>query len=246
MKLYPYSPASASAKALANALGIKRLKHEGRLVVEQDIINWGSSHISRPFDGCRVWNMEHAVANACNKLTTLTLLQQAGVAHPQFTEDRGEAVEWLMDGSVVARTVLNGHSGQGIVIMENGGDLVDAPLYTRYIKKDQEYRIHVFQGEVFFQQRKARKLDVPNEEVNWKVRNLAGGFIFANADVVAPEDVRHCARLAVNALGLDFGAVDVLTEKGTGKAYVLEVNTACGLQGTTLDKYVEQFQGLLQ
>lgn len=245
MKLYPYSPASASAKALANALGCLRLKHEGRRIGQQVVINWGSSFIERDLGLSIVINTPEAVAKACNKLTTLTLLQQAGVAHPQFTEDRGEAVEWLMDGLVVARTVLNGHSGQGIVIMENGGGLVDAPLYTKYIKKDQEYRIHVFQGEVFFVQRKARKLDVPDDQVNWKVRNLDGGFIFANIDVVAPDDVLNNAISAVNALGLDFGAVDVMTEKGTGKAFVLECNTACGLQGTTLDKYVEQFQRFL-
>jgi D-alanine-D-alanine ligase-like ATP-grasp enzyme len=41
---------------------------------------------------------------------------------------------------------------------------------------------------------------------------------------------------------LDFGAVDVIWNEKEDKYYVLEVNTACGLEGTTLDKYVEQFR----
>jgi glutathione synthase/RimK-type ligase-like ATP-grasp enzyme len=119
--------------------------------------------------------------------------------------------------------------------------LVDAPLYTRYIKKKEEYRIHVFQGDAFFVQRKARKKEVPDDQVNWKVRNLAGGFIFANQNVEVDDVARNEACNAVAALALDFGAVDII--RGTdGKYYVLEVNTACGLEGTTLEKYVEKFQ----
>jgi glutathione synthase/RimK-type ligase-like ATP-grasp enzyme len=144
---------------------------------------------------------------------------------------------------VVVRKLLNGHSGAGIEIVDHTGldvELPEAPLYTKYIKKDQEYRIHVAGGEVIFQQRKARKLEVKDEEVNWQVRNLAGGFIFANDGVVAPDFVLQEALKAVVSLGLDFGAVDVLTTK-KGEAYVLEVNTACGLAGKTIDAYVKYF-----
>ena len=101
----------------------------------------------------------------------------------------------------------------------------------------------MFRGNVFFAQRKARKLDVPDDEVNWQVRNLAGGFIYANQAIEAPQAACHNAVAAVTALELDFGAVDVVVT-ATGKCYVLEVNTACGLAGTTLDKYVEVFRNL--
>lgn len=241
MKIYPYKAGSASAKALAEALGIKRLKHEGPATKPEMVINWGSSNITRVINGAML-NQPRYVANASNKLTTLKLFKEAGVACPEWSEALYDPVSWLAAGDkVVARMVLNGHSGEGIVIVDNLDDLPPAPLYTKYIKKDQEYRIHVAGGQVIFQQRKARKKEVPDEEVNWQVRNLAGGFIFANDGVNAPDNVCANAIAAVAALGLDFGAVDIVTTK-KGEAYALEVNTACGLAGKTIDAYVKYFQ----
>jgi glutathione synthase/RimK-type ligase-like ATP-grasp enzyme len=52
---------------------------------------------------------------------------------------------------------------------------------------------------------------------------------------------------AVKALGLDFGAVDIATIKGTDgqECCIYEVNTACGMQGTTLEKYTQAIRGYL-
>jgi glutathione synthase/RimK-type ligase-like ATP-grasp enzyme len=96
-------------------------------------------------------------------------------------------------------------------------------------------------GEVIFTQRKARKTSV--EEPNWAVRNLAGGFVYVAAEAgEGPPD--ELAIKAVAALGLDFGAVDVILGRD-GQFYVLEVNTACGLEERTADKYVEAFKEML-
>lgn len=240
IKIYPYKAGSASAKALAEALGVKRLKREGPLVLpKHKVINWGSSRILRPI--ADILNKPESVANASNKLTTLKLFAEAGVASPAYTEDRGEALKWLATDDVVARKVLNGHSGAGIEITTSLGfrsgqeQLPDAPLYTKYTKKKDEYRIHVFDGKVIFRQRKARKKEVPDEEVNWQVRNLAGGFIFANDEVIAPDVVQELAIKAVAALGLDFGAADIGYKDGQAVCY--EVNTACGLMGKTVEAY---------
>ncbi len=103
--------------------------------------------------------------------------------------------------------------------------------------------VHARNGEVLDVQRKARKKEVPDEQVTWKIRNLAGGFIFARGDCNPEEGVKEQAVKAVDALGLDFGAVDIIYTKKK-EVLVLEVNTACGLVGTTLDKYVEAFNDL--
>jgi glutathione synthase/RimK-type ligase-like ATP-grasp enzyme len=246
MKIYPYKQGSKSAAALAAALNVKQLKHEGKPIkVKGVLINWGASVIVPRVvldGGVQVLNVPGAIAKASNKLASFKALTEAKVSVPEWTESKDVAKAAIEAGfAVVCRTKLNGHSGDGIVIAETLDQLVDAPLYTNYIKKKEEYRIHVFQGEAFFVQRKARKMEVPDEQVNWKVRNLAGGFIFANKDVEVADDARVQSIAAVGALSLDFGAVDVILGSD-GKFYVLEINTACGLEGTTLEKYVQQFQ----
>lgn len=174
------------------------------------------------------------------------------VRTPEFTTNRGEAINWLIKGfTVVERHILNGNSGAGIRLVEPvkpGFEKADeniiqkCPLYVKYVPKKQEYRIHVCGGEAVDIQRKARRKDVADDAINWKVRNHDNGFIFArNEGVPVPPDVIAQATIAVKALGLDFGAVDVIFSDKEQKAYVLEVNTAPGLAGETLAGYVSRF-----
>lgn len=247
MFIYAYKHGSESAKALKESLAVKQIRNEkskfkgnpNRLVV-----NWGASQVSPEIEKCKLLNPPHAVKKALNKLQAFQILSE-GVGIPEWTESPQEASKWLAEGyTVVARTIIEGRGGEGIVLVENDQELPVAPLYTKYIPKTEEYRVHVFKDEAFFIQRKARKKEVPDEEVNWKIRNLAGGFIFANQDVQVADACKEEAVKAVKALGLDFGAVDIIWNKKRDKYYVLEVNTAPGLQGTSLEKYTEQFRKL--
>lgn len=168
---------------------------------------------------------------------------------PEYTTDFHKARLWLASGfTVVERHVLNGHSGEGIRLVEPeaGEEITRAPLYVKYVPKKQEYRVHVCGGHAVDIQRKARRKDLPDDEVNWKIRNHDNGFIFArNEDGQVPQDVVDQAVRAVNALGLAFGAVDVIFNDKAQQAYVLEVNTAPGLSGETLAGYVGRFQQYL-
>lgn len=175
----------------------------------------------------------------------------ATVRTPEFTTDRYLAMQWVGQGfTVVERHILNGNSGAGIRLVEPAKEDHDpelneirrAPLYVKYVPKKQEYRIHVCGGEAVDIQRKARRKDVEDEAINWKIRNHDNGFIFArNEDGVTPPDVIKQAVDAVKVLGLDFGAVDVIFNEKEQKAYVLEVNTAPGLAGETLQGYLRRF-----
>lgn len=245
MFIYSHNPNSESAKDLKESLAIKKIKHEkSKFKGKQDrlVINWGSSNLPDEVRKCIVLNSPDAIKKAVNKLQAFQTIGE-GVDVPEWTESQQEASKWLAEGhTVVARTVLAGHAGEGIVLIENGQELVAAPLYTKYIPKSEEYRVHVFKNEAFFIQRKARKREVPDEKVNWRIRNLEGGFVFAHQDVEVAQECKEAAIKAVELLGLDFGAVDIIYNKKKNKYYTLEVNTAPGLQGLTLEKYTEQFK----
>lgn len=247
VRVLPYKMASESGKALASGLKALRVRRDSSKFKPREgdvVINWGSSSGPAEFSPYLL-NSYEAVAKASNKLHTFQTLQEGGLRNytPQFSTDRFDAVEWAEKGRiVVCRTALTGHSGEGIVLAENEEEIVPAPLYTQYIKKTKEWRVHCTHDEVFFVQRKARKREVPDDQVNWKIRNHQNGFIYAHNE---GEPIANIARLlamkAVQALGLDFGAVDII-ETANGSFFILEVNTACGLTGATVDAYVNFFQ----
>jgi glutathione synthase/RimK-type ligase-like ATP-grasp enzyme len=165
-----------------------------------------------------------------------------------WTTDKDEAEGWLSDGDrVVVRHTTRGSGGQGIDVI-NEGDLPHAPLYTKYIKKSAEYRVHVKcrQGledrlpVVFDAQQKRKQND--NEDVDYQIRSHANGWVFCRSGIEVPEYVTNAAKLVVAELGLDFGAVDVVYNRHYNRAYVLEVNTAPGLEGTTLTTYTDMIR----
>jgi len=241
--ILPYKTGSRSSRVLAGALGVRRIRRNGSTLKcskTTTVVNWGSCDepVDLSYAGL-VLNHPRNVRDSVNKRKAFEILYELGVRSVPFTTDRSTAQEkWVGEGcTVVARTHLRASGGKGIIIVSEG-ELPKAPLYTRYIPKKDEYRVHVVGGKVVDVQRKMRKKDVPDNEVNWKVRNVAGGFVFGREGVDPSWDILDQSIRAVEALGLQFGAVDVLWNEAGGRAYVLEVNTAPGLEGSSIDVYV--------
>lgn len=237
VRLFPYNRGSRSARMLAEQTGWLRLRTDGtsrfRPRDGDTVVNWGSSRC--PDYPCRVLNPRQSIINAADKLTSFRLLKEAGVAIPDFWESYENAPR---DTKLVGRSTLTGHSGDGISIGRKGDEVLvsDAPLYTRYIPKEHEYRVHVVGDRAIFTQRKARRLE--HTDPNWEVRNLANGFVFVAAE--CNEATERQAVAAVQALSLDFGAVDIIFPRREPlQPLVLEVNTACGLEERTAQKYAE-------
>lgn len=165
---------------------------------------------------------------------------------PEFwTESEQNLVleELQNDVTIVARTSLSDHSGRGIVLMQSENDFVQAELYTRYIPKMYEFRVHLCRDSVPDVQ---RKVGLRDGVLDWKIRSHVNGFVYSR-DAVSdvPGDVitrvEIAARQVFDIFSLDFGAVDVIYNNRTSTAYVLEINTAPGLEGTTLANYSENF-----
>ena len=250
----PYNPASESAKLLAGAIGCKRIKSEGSTYKYRQgdvIINWGCSNITnQEVLKATIINRPEEVSICSNKATFFDWAHKVENATdtkfvPSSTTDYFVASSWLLKGqAVVERAVLRGHSGQGIRIVEPFVDnLQHVPLYTQYHKKTDEFRIHFGPTGIIKAARKGRKRDVPDEEVNWKVRNLAGGFVYGLWNIGdVPDKVLEVSQIFMDNSKLDFGAIDVIYHKPTDTALVLEVNTAPGLSGTTIDAYAQSIK----
>lgn len=251
MNLFAHNKDSRGAAALCNALDIYRIKHRAstyRGASNKWVINWGSSRIPENVATSNIINSPEAVEIASNKLRTFSTWESSSLLGDSYKIAFGTTISWaraqLAGGhTVVARTILNGHSGNGIVIMDpedTETHNVAAPLYVRYIPKKVEFRVHVFFSQIIDVQRKGLAEEFQGRtDINWQVRNLANGFIYAREGASIPQHAQTMAINAVNALGLDFGAVDIIYNERRGGYYPLEVNTAPGLVGTTVTKYAD-------
>ena len=232
----PYKMASESAKALAQRMNVKRVALNKTFKRSDVIINWGRSGVAVGTQ--RVLNPITAVERAAGKLTTFRQLAATNVNTVPFTTNKQLAKQWLDSGEIViARLFTNSSKGRGIKVLGRG-EWVDAPLYTLYIQAE-EYRVHVVGGKVIDLQKKKCKTDV---EAHPFIKNLDNGWAFCKTNTTAPLNVYTTATQAVENLGLDFGAVDMLCKEG--QAYVLEVNTAPGIAETTLDNYARALEEL--
>ena len=146
--------------------------------------------------------------------------------------------------AILCRTLTRANSGRGIILAETPEQLVPAPLYTRYVPKQDEYRIHVFRelGVIDVQQ-KRRNSEVSSEDRDPYIRNHDAGWVFCREEIHPPQAVLNVAVNSVLALGLDFGAVDIGFHNNIGVC-VYEVNTAPGLEGQTLTNYINAFKQL--
>lgn len=251
--IYSYNAGSKGAKSLAEQLGVSRIRHTGSRVkpTKRDVvINWGSTELPRVLLGARLLNDPAEVAKVANKLTFFKLMENVKLAGqkvtPLFFTDKEKATAHLRanGGTMVCRTILNGSGGAGIVLADSEEELVNARLFVRYIPKKHEYRVHVLGGKVIDVQEKARKLDT--DEVDWRVRNLENGFIYKRQDVNAPKQVLEVALKVMEATDLVFGAVDVVWNEKAERAYVLECNSAPGLEGQTVVNYARAFKEYLK
>lgn len=251
IRILPYRAGSRSARALAEALGARVLRLQGsqwRPRANDTVINWGNT--DPPRFPCTVLNGQ-GIRQASNKLEFFRRVGQNNPdIIPRFWTRRDEIPADAYP--IVCRTVLAGHSGEGIVLANTPAELVAAPLYVEYVKKNAEFRIHVgkeandrrpdgnLYTTIISEQRKVRRAEVENP--NWQIRNHANGFNYARENIEVPECVREVARQALRQLEIDFGAVDVIYNQYRNRAYVLEVNTAPGLEGTTITDYAAFFR----
>jgi len=213
-------------------LRVRRTSTRYKRRVSDRIIAWGPTHPCPHVDQAQ----EAAKKIASNKLLSFQKFTENNVPVPEWTTDKEVARSW--NKTIVCRTLLCSHSGKGIVITEPGQEIPNAKLYVQYKKKKHEYRVHVFEGCVIDVAQKKRK--VGHENRDNQIRNHANGWVFAREEISPPANLSTIALSACNALGLHSGAIDIIWNEHENKCYVLEINSAPGIEGTTCKYYANQ------
>lgn len=247
--LYPYKMGSESGRQISRRLDAIRVYPDRNYRYRDGdlVINWGNSNIPDWDTNDIHWlNNPAQVKNASNKLTTFQILKRNGVNIPDFRDNkemhdavRGDELYW---DKVIVRHKLKGHSGDGIEIVNINGDinyrLPDASLYTELINSTDEYRVHIFKGQIIDYTKKMRSSENISEPTTeqQQIRSHQNGWIFVRDGLRLLPRVGKIALQSIEALQLDFGAVDIILDED-GTPYVLEINCACGMENTTENNY---------
>lgn len=232
--IYIYRNSSKSATGLAamvNEMGAKceRMKQMDQFAVKPTdlVVNWGAYRDHWPA-GWRVIN-PHIVGD---KLRELRLFIEAKVPCPEVRMEKPKTGEWI------ARRREHEEASDVRAALEYGD------YYTRKLDIDKEFRFHIWKGESIRQQYKCPHPEAIKKfglkEAHPWIRSWASGWDWTNGGDGTSE-MREGAKLAVKAVGYDFGAVDVGRLRGGGFV-VLEVNSGPGIDpgGTTCEEYAKR------
>lgn len=191
-------------------------------------INWGRATASS--------QLNPDISNVTNKRIMRELFRDNDVPMPKLlTFD--EAIAAIMDGKKVVGRPDRHTKGRGLWICETAYNLRKAregtarkqaaTHFMEYVDAPKEFRVHVFLGKSI---RISEKLFEDETRKSYTTIKPTG----------KKAKLREAAKAAVAAVGLDFGAVDILSDGE--RVWVLEVNAAPGLGGSMPQLYVDTFK----
>lgn len=213
---------SASLKAIAKGLST----HFQRKV-------WRTTKVSKI-------RQQFRYGQSVDKLTQYQWFQDNEIPALEFTTEVAVMGEWLAEGhTVFGRKYLKASCGKGIQIMDDFTKTYEiCPVYTKYKKKKREFRVHVFKDQVVAVTEKKRRKEF-NGVRDTKIRNLVNGYVFVQAVEDEPDGLRELALRAAKVSPSDFRGVDVGYNQLKDELFVIEVNSAPGIQGSNINKYLE-------
>lgn len=181
---------------------------------------------------------QYSYGNLIDKCNQYRWFNANAIPSPEYTFDKQVAQNWLADGCVVfCRTLTRASEGRGIVVAETVDQLVDAPVYTKYMKKKREFRVHIFKDKVVQVVEKRKRVGWDSVR-DTRIRNTANGYVFCrNVDDI-PNGLRELALRASLVTNSDFKGVDVGYNELKKELFVIEVNSAPGIEGSNVIDYV--------
>ena len=183
------------------ACGLKQDEHQFEVLQALSISN-------------TVVNSPLSIFTCASKVMTSALLIRHGIATPRtlFTASRDTAEKFLEEqGRVVIKPVY-GYDGNGIFLIDSPDHLGNPPYYLQeYVPNDHDFRIFVIDGEA---------VGAIMRSSDTLAHNIHQGGTGLPCEI-SPE-MREIAGAAAQAVGVDYGGVDLLTWHDS--YCVLEVN----------------------
>lgn len=184
--------------------------------------------------------------DAVNKLQQYQYFKEHGLSALEFTTNRNEAKEWVTNDQCVVfgRRLLNASCGDGIEVYDSYDEFIKhpaCPVYTKYKKKKREFRVHVFKDKVVTVVEKRKKTGWEGTS-DHKIRNLANGYVFCQEVDLTPALEARIHSLALEASKVcssSFKGVDLGYNEKNDDLFVIEVNSAPGIEGSNVGKYVQ-------
>lgn len=180
------------------------------------------------------------ISNATNKRVMRELFEEHDVPMPPlmgFNElveayRAGETIQVIgrPDKHTKGRGLWRIHDLKSLFLARKGTDRKRAAThFMEFVESDREYRVHIFKGKSI--------------RISEKEFNEDGTYTTKKPGDIKLRKVREAAKAAVSAVGLDFGAVDILASGADNdKVFVLEVNSAPGLGGSMPQLYLDTFK----
>lgn len=190
-----------------------------------------------------------------NKLDQYQKFKGKGLSALEFTQDQAIAGDWFNKGSVViGRKLLESYEGKGIEVFSpteapDPAKILECKLFTKFIPKEREFRVHVFKGKpvITLEKKKKKEWEGPTSDY---VKNTQYGYVFCQEDlVIAPPlqlRINILASQASTICASDFQGVDIGYHKEKDNLFVIEVNSAPGIEGSNVGRYCDLIQAHMQ
>jgi len=203
------------------------------------LIRYGCSRSVDYIPSVKTINRKKSIENTTNKYKMLKKMDNAGVPVSEYSRDLDELVNKC--GYPIIGRSFNHMQGSDVnlILQRVDDEIQNNDYYLEYINKKKEIRVHVINNQI-------KKINVKKlenvSEYNSVVWNYENGFVFGVEDNV--HNGVSQSIVAVNCLGLDFGAVDLVIDENNN-VYIFEVNTGAGLSENNLEIYGKEFASMI-
>lgn len=215
------------------------------------VVRWGSREEFPTDDHTVVYNSAKAIKTATDKKLSRELFIKNSVSCPMLVTDTN--IGRVNNFPIIARPLVHS-KGRNFVTLRNQNEFLthyrtnkNGWYYSDFIDKSREFRVHVAHGKALAIMEKTRPGD---GNIAWnRAQNDTDPFTYIKWSDVDAQNLGFIIKeaiVAVAALGLDFGGVDVMMRGN--EAFVLEVNTSPTLNSSpyVAERWGKYFQWLFR